>query len=65
MRLTNMKTENWIHGWLKSIWKKKKVVPDYRNITKEIEFNKSGVPKEHPFRDREFKGAFKKQKNKR
>jgi hypothetical protein len=43
----------------------KKVVPDYRNITKEIEFNKSGVPKEHPFRDREFKGAFKKQKNKR
>ena len=24
-----MKTENWIHGWLKSIWKKKEV-PDYR-----------------------------------
>ena len=61
MRLTNMKTENWIHGWLKSIWKKRIVVPDYRSITKEVEFNKSGVPKEHPFRDREFKGAFKKQ----
>ena len=59
-----MKTENWIHGWLKSIWKKRKVVPDYRSITKEVEFNKSGVPKEHPFRDREFDGAFKKQKNK-
>ena len=38
-----------------------KAVPDYRTITKEVEFNKSGVPKEHPFRDREFKGAFKKQ----
>ena len=24
-----MKTQNWIHGWLKSIWKKKEV-PDYR-----------------------------------
>ena len=57
-----MKIENWIHGWLKSIWEKRKAVPDYRSITKEIEFNKSGVPKEHPFRDREFKGAFKKQK---
>ena len=54
-----MKTENWIHGWLKSIWKKRKVVPDYRSITKEVEFNKSGVPKKHPFRDREFDGAFK------
>ena len=52
-------TENWIHGWLKSIWKNRKVVPDYRSITKEVEFNKSGVPKEHPFRDREFDGAFK------
>ena len=52
-------TENWIHGWLKSIWKKRKVVPDYRSITKEVEFNKSGVPKEHPFRDREFDGAYK------
>ena len=45
---------------LRLMWKKK-VVPDYRSITKEVEFNKSGVPKEHPFRDREFKGAFKKQ----
>ena len=24
-----MKTQNWIHGWLKSIWKSKEV-PDYR-----------------------------------
>ena len=24
-----MKTQNWIHGWLKSIWKKKEI-PDYR-----------------------------------
>ena len=24
-----MKTQNWIHGWLKFIWKKKEV-PDYR-----------------------------------
>ena len=24
-----MKTENWIHGWLKSIWKSKEV-PNYR-----------------------------------
>ena len=40
----------------------KKSVPDYRTITDEVEFNKSGVPKEHPFRDREFKGAFGKEK---
>ena len=31
-----MKTENWIHGWLKSIWEKRKVVPDYR---KEYPYN--------------------------
>ena len=37
------------------MWKKKEV-PDYRNITDENKFNKSGVPKD--FRDREFKGAF-------
>ena len=24
-----MKTQNWIHGWLKFIWKKKEI-PDYR-----------------------------------
>ena len=35
------------------------MVPDYRSITKEVEFNKSGVPKKHPFRDREFDGAYK------
>ncbi len=22
-------TENWIHGWLKSIWKKRKIVPNW------------------------------------
>ena len=33
-----------------------KAVPDYRTITDEVKFNKSGVPKD--FRDREFKGAF-------
>ena len=37
-----------------------KAVPDYRTITDEVEFNKSGVPKD--FRDREFKGAFGKEK---
>ncbi len=31
-----MKTENWIHGWLKSILEKRKVVPDYR---KEYPYN--------------------------
>ena len=39
-------------------FKRNKDVPDYRTITDEVEFNKDGVPKEHPFRDREFKGAF-------
>ena len=54
-----MKTQNWIHGWLKSIWKKKEV-PDYRTITDEVKFNKEGgVPKGHPFIDREWKGALK------
>ena len=44
---------------IKNMWKKK-VVPDYRTITDEVKFNKEGrVPKDHPFRDREFKGAFK------
>ena len=84
-----MKTQNWIHGWLKSIWKSK-AVPDYKKnidkqwvdnaldlgrisaygkvnkrnkekeyktITDEVKFNKSGVPKD--FKDREFDGAFK------
>ncbi len=54
--------EQWIRGWLKFIFEKRKEVPDYRSVIKEVEFNKSGVPKEHPFRDREFKGAFKKSK---
>ena len=54
-----MKTQNWIHGWLKSIWKKKEV-PDYRMITDKVKFNKEGVVHEnHPFKDREFDGAFK------
>ena len=34
-----MKTENWIHSWLKSIWKDK-VVPNYRkNMDQEWEDN--------------------------
>ena len=34
-----MKTQNWIHGWLKSIWKDK-VVPNYRkNMDQEWEDN--------------------------
>ena len=37
-------------------FKRNKDVPDYRTITDEVKFNKSGVPKD--FRDREFKGAF-------
>ena len=58
------KTENWLHGWLKSIWKRKKVLPDYRSVTEEVKFNnyESGLPKEHPFREREFDGAFKENK---
>ena len=41
-----------------------KVVPDYRSVTEEVKFNnyKSGLPKEHPFREREFDGAFKENK---
>ena len=52
-----MKTENWIHGWLKSIWKKK----DKHTFTSDvITFNKEGVVHEkHPFKSREFDGAFK------
>ncbi len=42
--------------WLKIIFKKKEV-PDYRTVSQEVKFNKSGVPKK--FKDREFKGAFK------
>ena len=54
-----MKTENWIHSGVKSIWKKKEV-PDYRTITDEVKFNKDGVVhKSHPFKTREFDGAFK------
>jgi len=37
-----MKTENWIHGWLKSIWEKRKTVPDYR---KEYPYNRELVTK--------------------
>ena len=52
-----MKTENWIHGWLKSIWKKK----DKHDYTTDvIKFNQEGVVhKNHPFTEREFEGAFK------
>ena len=52
-----MKTENWIHGWLKSIWKKKK---KHEFTSDVIKFNQEGVVhKNHPFTDREFDGAFK------
>ena len=37
-----MKTENWIHGWLKSIWEKRKAEPDYR---KEYPHNRELVTK--------------------
>ena len=54
--------KNWVYYMqrgLQLMWKKK-VVPDYRTITDEVKFNKLGrVPKDHPFRDREFDGAFK------
>ena len=30
------------------------------SITDKITFNKLGIPKDHPFRGREFDGAFKK-----
>ena len=53
--------KNWVYYMqegLKSMWKlnfksmwKKKEVPDYRNITDENKFNKSGVPKD--LKDRE------------
>ena len=52
------KMRNWVYYMqegLRSMWKKKEV-PDYRTVTDEVKFNKSGVPKD--FRDREFKGAF-------
>jgi len=51
--------KNWVYYMqkgLKYMWKSK-VVPDYRTITDEVKFNKSGVPKD--FKDREFDGAFK------
>ena len=41
-----------------SIFKKRKRKEKQKNTTDAITFNKSGVPKEHPFKDREFKGAF-------
>ena len=48
---------------LQLMWKKK-VVPDYRTITDEVKFNKEGgVPKGHPFIDREWKGALKETKD--
>ena len=54
--------KNWVYYMregIKNLWKKK-VVPDYRTVTDEVKFNKEGrVPKGHPFRDREFDGAFK------
>ena len=54
--------KNWVYYMqegLKSMWKKKEV-PDYRFITEEITFNKLGaVHKNHPFKEREFDGAFK------
>ena len=60
MKLTEMK--NWVYYMqrgLRLMWKKK-VVPDYRTITDEVKFNKEGgVPKGHPFIDREWKGALK------
>ena len=48
-----MKTQNWIHGWLKSIWKKKEV-PDYRrekNLAKlyNQEKNLLRQKKEYPY----------------
>lgn len=51
--------KNWVYYMqksLKAMWKKKEV-PDYRTVSQEVKFNKSGVPKK--FKDREFKGAFK------
>ena len=39
-----MKTQNWIHGWLKLIWKKKEV-PNYRrekNLAKLFNQEKKG-----------------------
>ena len=54
--------KNWVYYMqrgLQLMWKKK-VVPDYRTITDEVKFNKEdGVPKGHPFIDREWKGALK------
>ena len=42
-----MKTENWIHGWLKSIWEKRKAVPDYRKeYPYNIEFGDGRTKKE-------------------
>ena len=54
--------KNWVYYMqrgLQLMWKKK-VVPDYRTVTDEVKFNKEGgVPKGHPFIDREWKGALK------
>ena len=54
--------KNWVYYMqrgLRLMWKKK-VVPDYRTVTDEVKFNKEGgVPKGHPFIDREWKGALK------
>jgi hypothetical protein len=41
-----------------SIFKKRKRKEKHKYTTDAITFNKSGAPKEHPFKDREFKGAF-------
>ena len=54
--------KNWVYYMqrgLQLMWKKKEV-PDYRTVTDEVKFNKEGgVPKGHPFIDREWKGALK------
>jgi hypothetical protein len=55
--------KNWVYYMqegIKSMWKKKKVVPPYRTVTDEVKFNSEGVVhKKHPFTEREFDGAFK------
>jgi predicted HAD superfamily hydrolase len=54
--------KNWIYYMqegIKSMWKKKEV-KKYKSITEEITFNSEGVVhKNHPFKNREFDGAFK------
>ena len=55
-----MKTLNKIFTYWRDDLFGKKSVPDYRTIADEVKFNKEGVVhKNHPFKDREFDGAFK------